>query len=583
MTTSASVFYNKIDVNYPFAGRDNDSQGFRDNFNNIKLAIKSTDDLVDSLNLNSVKSDSAITNFSFNTIKRASFEDCSINIFNDSETVRSQSVTVNYTNGSYQKFLVGGGNTIFSVINWPFKSGKDLCSNIILSITPDSVGDTIIDFGNYIPVGETIIPFQFDSALTVFFELWTDDGGATVYVNQIGYKTGIVATGTTLIATSSIKIGTNTYRTGTNYKTVVYTGTGTDVKVGDIAILKNVYSTTIDPATSYMVGSTLSNYFVVNDGTGIYQGATVNFTGTNIAYVVDSIVSSDNTLTNTATVYTTSSFSIDPAPFSTGSVVVFVNPQFEDLPISVIFTTATVSSTTGTTGDFKGTIYANSSSLYVAYEDYSVTATNWVKFYDSKYIDTNIDTTNVARQLAEGTTAITASTGTDSQILATTEFVHNVLPKRSIIMWGGQPNQIPWGWALCDGQTVNSVVTPDLRNKFIIGASTATGTTATTSITGSATETGGSKDSILVQHNHIATPDEGDGHSHTYKTQPIAATVGDDGAADGPSLYGLSTQVDAVTTTATTGITVGIETTGTSATNQNLPPYIALCYIIKVI
>lgn len=582
MTTSASVFYNKIDVNYPFAGRDNDSQGFRDNFNNVKLAIKSTDDLVDSLSLNSVKTDSEITNFSFNTIKRANFEDCSVSIFDDSETVRSQSVTVNYTNGSYQKFLVGNGITVFSVINWPFKSGKDLCGNIVLSITPDNAGNTVLDFGDYVPVGETTVPFQFDSDLTVFFELWTDDGGATVYVNQIGYKTGIVATGTTLIATNSIKIGTNTYRTGTNYKTVIYAGTGTDIQVGDVAILKNVYRTTIDPATSYMVGSTLSNYFVVDDGTGIFKGATVNFTGTNTAYVVDSIVASGNTLTNTATVFTTSSFSINPAPFNTGSVVVFGNPQFTDLPIPVIFTTATISSTTGTQGDFKGTIYANSSSLYVAYEDYSVTATNWVKFYDSNYIDTNIDTANVARQLAAGTTAITVSTSTDNQVLATTEFVHNVLPKQSIIMWGGQPNQIPWGWALCDGQTVNSVVTPDLRNRFIIGASTATGTTATTSITGSATETGGSKDAVLVQHTHLATVTE-EPHSHTYKRQPEMPNFGDDGAADGPSVYGINNQVDTETTTATTGIEVGISTEGFSGTNTNLPPYFALCYIMKVI
>ena len=43
------------------------------------------------------------------------------------------------------------------------------------------------------------------------------------------------------------------------------------------------------------------------------------------------------------------------------------------------------------------------------------------------------------------------------------------LPKRSIVMWGGNQNDIPFGWALCNGQTYNDVTTPDLRGRFIFG------------------------------------------------------------------------------------------------------------------
>lgn len=46
----------------------------------------------------------------------------------------------------------------------------------------------------------------------------------------------------------------------------------------------------------------------------------------------------------------------------------------------------------------------------------------------------------------------------------------NLLPKGSIIMWFGKENDIPDGWAICNGKKVNSVETPDLRNRFIVGA-----------------------------------------------------------------------------------------------------------------
>jgi len=43
------------------------------------------------------------------------------------------------------------------------------------------------------------------------------------------------------------------------------------------------------------------------------------------------------------------------------------------------------------------------------------------------------------------------------------------LPTGVIVMWGGALDAIPAGWALCDG----SDGTPDLRNRFVLGGSTA--------------------------------------------------------------------------------------------------------------
>lgn len=51
-----------------------------------------------------------------------------------------------------------------------------------------------------------------------------------------------------------------------------------------------------------------------------------------------------------------------------------------------------------------------------------------------------------------------------------------MVPRFGIVLWYGSPEELPSGWAICNGQTVTktdgngTVVTPDLRDKFAIGA-----------------------------------------------------------------------------------------------------------------
>lgn len=39
-----------------------------------------------------------------------------------------------------------------------------------------------------------------------------------------------------------------------------------------------------------------------------------------------------------------------------------------------------------------------------------------------------------------------------------------------IILWYGDPNQVPQGWVLCDGRILNGIKIPDLRGAFVVGA-----------------------------------------------------------------------------------------------------------------
>jgi hypothetical protein len=139
------------------------------------------------------------------------------------------------------------------------------------------------------------------------------------------------------------------------------------------------------------------------------------------------------------------------------------------------------------------------------------------------------------------------------------------IPAGGIFLWSGSIGSIPAGYVLCNG----SNGTPDLRDRFIVGAGSTYAVNAT----------GGSADAIVVTHNHTATSVVTDpGHTHPIQT------FNQTGATNGVSeSFSNTSGTLRATSSNTTGITVATTNTaaGTSGTNANLPPYYALCYIMK--
>lgn len=186
--------------------------------------------------------------------------------------------------------------------------------------------------------------------------------------------------------------------------------------------------------------------------------------------------------------------------------------------------------------------------------------------------------------------APTASAGTNTTQIATTAFVlSNGVPSGAILMWSGTIATIPSGWYLCDGTNG----TPNLTNKFIIGADADDGGAAKTSITGSATQTGGSKDAIVVSHTHTASTASAGSHHHEL-VSPYQNTGGLTSSnyiallesSGTPNDYQLQGHGSAPTlgNSSTEGShthTVTVNSAGSSGTNANLSPYFALAYIMK--
>lgn len=163
--------------------------------------------------------------------------------------------------------------------------------------------------------------------------------------------------------------------------------------------------------------------------------------------------------------------------------------------------------------------------------------------------------------------------GFSAGIVTATKFVGNgTIPIGGIIMWSGTIASIPTGWALCDG--TNS--TPDLRNRFIVGAHSGAGTGITSTTGPGFSTTTGALSSDYTPGNtggktaHQLTIAELASHNHSLSgllpTSPSVISPYDGWAAG--NRYTNST-------TGTSG------NTGGDNYHENRPPYYALAFIMR--
>ncbi|MGI6099708.1 MAG: hypothetical protein GX174_09220 [Lentisphaerae bacterium] len=130
---------------------------------------------------------------------------------------------------------------------------------------------------------------------------------------------------------------------------------------------------------------------------------------------------------------------------------------------------------------------------------------------------------------------------------------NDLLPAGVIVMWSGAVNNIPAGWALCDGGSGR----PDLRDRFIVGA----GRNYSVGATGG-------------EEKHALTVAEMPSHSHSTTFATVGYTSGWNGSMEAMSGEGKDKNNGNRTKTTTA--------TGSGAAHENRPPYYALCYIIKL-
>lgn len=186
-------------------------------------------------------------------------------------------------------------------------------------------------------------------------------------------------------------------------------------------------------------------------------------------------------------------------------------------------------------------------------------------------------------------------------VTATQAQLNAPFPVGGIILWSGSIATVPTGWLLCNG----SSGTPDLRDRFVVGA----GTTYAVGATGGAISVtlgvsnlpshnhGGSTATANIEHTHTysgTTAGVGDHAHELYANDLLGANGGSSNpdaifATSGGNPVGFTRDAGAHSHTfsgttsaysATHFHTISAEGGGTA--HENRPPYYALAYIMKI-
>ena len=186
---ASNINANNIDGTFPIAGQDNDSQGFRDNFTNIKTnftnAKTEIEDLQSNVVLKAALSGTTLDNNGAGALM-TDFELRDMKVTRVAKGTVSGTVTCNYAEGSYQTLTTSGSVTL-AFSNFPPSGGL---GKIRVEITVASVAHTItlpaaVTIGHTTLNGEASRVITADTAETIILEFTTDDGGTNIAVSDL--------------------------------------------------------------------------------------------------------------------------------------------------------------------------------------------------------------------------------------------------------------------------------------------------------------------------------------------------------------------------------------------------------------
>ena len=186
---ASSITTTSISTTFPVAGQDNDSQGFRDNFTNIKTALDTAateiSDLESKVVLKSALSGESLNNDGGGAVLE-DFELKDMSLTRVAKGTVTGAQTFDFSAGHYQT-LTTSGSVTFAFSNFP-ASGKT--GKIEIQITIANVAHTMT-LPSAVSIGANELQgtnganvITFDRTGTYIFEFITDDGGTVIAVND---------------------------------------------------------------------------------------------------------------------------------------------------------------------------------------------------------------------------------------------------------------------------------------------------------------------------------------------------------------------------------------------------------------
>lgn len=180
----STVTFTNIDEEFPIAGQDNDTQGFRDNFSEIKQALQAANIELTTLLTNGARLDRA-NNFNGNTVQNADLLSVTEQVYNTGNL--NQDSIIQWSDGMYQNVTVADDITL-TLDDWA-PNGR--LSKMRLALRSDGATRTVVwEAAN---AGNVRVSSNWPGTFTVtsgtdpiIVDVWTSDAGVNVFMEYIG-------------------------------------------------------------------------------------------------------------------------------------------------------------------------------------------------------------------------------------------------------------------------------------------------------------------------------------------------------------------------------------------------------------
>lgn len=181
---ASNINYTDIDAAFPVAGRDNDSQGFRDNFNVIKNSFQNAKTEITTLQDDTAKLN-ADNDFNGSKIEDAELKANVYTVYSYGNVTASQNISWEF--GHYQTIQVGADVSL-TLADWP-ESGK--MGHMRLQITGDGTSRDItwaVSGGGSLKTDSSWpATFSVQSQTNpIIVDFWTVNAGTTVFAKYHG-------------------------------------------------------------------------------------------------------------------------------------------------------------------------------------------------------------------------------------------------------------------------------------------------------------------------------------------------------------------------------------------------------------
>ena len=239
---TSNINPNNIDGTYPIAGQDNNSQGFRDNFTNIKTNFGYAEDEITDLQNNAVLKSALAgstldNNMLGSVLSNAQLQDMGYTRLALGTT--GGSVTIDYSVGTYQT-LTTNASVSLAFSNWP---AAGVAGEVYFQITVASTAHTLtlpaaVSLGLTGIQGISSQTITFGATGTYNFRFTSSDGGSTVTIYDLNrplnvYTNPLFLTGSEDLAASgaaSLTLPISYFSTATSETATLAAGSAGQIK-----------------------------------------------------------------------------------------------------------------------------------------------------------------------------------------------------------------------------------------------------------------------------------------------------------------------------------------------------------------